>query len=221
MAISQSQRLRHTAQKAARRKAVLAQRRTADLAMNVGAEARQISDAAKGPVRTCMMSERLFDAGMGRVVLSRTLPSGQVAASFFLVDVWCLGIKDAFFQVMPAWSFEEKIKASSEDEPDVDLHPSVARKLLHDAAAYAQSLGFAPSPAFGQAEALFGDIAMATQTFTFGKDGKAFYISGPNDTTARIRHIMQMLAKSRGADGFDYMVGVDDLDDLDDADDLD
>jgi hypothetical protein len=32
---------------------------------------------------------------------------------------------------------------------------------------------------------------------------------------------MQMLAKSLGADGFDYIVGVNDLDGLDDLDDLD
>ncbi len=61
-----------------------------------GHDARQIGDASRAPVGTCVMSERLFDDGIGWVVLARTLPSGQVGASFFLVDAWCLGVKDAF-----------------------------------------------------------------------------------------------------------------------------
>jgi DDE superfamily endonuclease len=52
--------------------------------------------AARAPVRTCVMAEGLFADGIGWVVLARTLPSGQVGASFFLVDVWCLGVKDAW-----------------------------------------------------------------------------------------------------------------------------
>ena len=155
------------------------------------------------------MAERLFADGIGWVVLARTLPSGQVGASFFLVDVWCLGVKDAFFLVMPQQAFEERMHESSRDQPVVVIDPSVARKLLHDAAAYAGSFGLAPSTGFAKAEALFGEIPMATKTFSFGKDGKPFFMSGPNDSRTRIRNIMDKLVKSVGPDGFDYIVNVD------------
>ena len=64
-------------------------------------------------------------------------------------------------------------------------------------------------PAFAKAEALFGEIPMATKTFSFGKDGKPFFMSGPNDSRTRIRNIMDKLVKSVGPDGFDYIVNVD------------
>ena len=205
---SPSQRLRRMAQKASRRKAVVAEKRRAGTEMMSGHQARQIIDAARSPVRTCVMAERLFADGIGWVVLARTLPSGQVGASFFLVDVWCLGVKDAFFVVLPPLMFEQRMVESSRNQPVVEIDPSVARKLLHDAAAYAGSFGLAPSTGFAEAEALFGDISVATKTFPFGKDGKPFFMSGPNDSRTRIRNILDTLVKYAGPGGFDYIVNV-------------
>jgi hypothetical protein len=211
MAGSPSQRLRRMAQKASRRKDVVAEKRRAGTETMSGHQARQIIDAARSPVRTCVMAERLFADGIGWVVLARTLPSGQVAASFFLVDVWCLGVKDAFFVVLPPLMFEQRMVESSRNQPVVEIDPSVARKLLHDAAAYAGSFGLAPSTGFAEAEALFGDIPVATKTFPFGKDGKPFFMSGPNDSRTRIRNILDTLVKYAGPGGFDYIVNVEDF----------
>jgi hypothetical protein len=145
MAASQSQRLRRKAEKVSRRKAVVAEKRKADTAMIGQSDRRQIIEAARSPIKACVVAHRLFADGIGWVVLTRTLPSGLVGASFFLVDVWCLGVKDAFFRVMRQQKFEEQVKASSEEQPIADIDPSVARKLLHDAVAYAGSLDLAPS----------------------------------------------------------------------------
>ena len=77
MAAAQSQRLRRVAQKASRRKAIVAEKHKAGSTMS-GREALQIIGAARAPVRTCVMAERLFADGIGWVVLARTLPSGHV-----------------------------------------------------------------------------------------------------------------------------------------------
>jgi hypothetical protein len=209
MAPSQSQRLRRMAEKASRRKAVVAEKRRADPVMMGGGETHQIIEAARSPIKTCVVTDRLFAQGIGWVVLARTLPSGLVGASFFLVDVWCLGVKDAFFRVVPNERFEEQMNASSRKQPVVDIDPSDARKLLHDAVGYAGSFGLAPSGDFVAAEAIFGDIPAATETFPFGKEGKPFYVSGPNDSPTRIRRIVDTLAKRVGPGGFDYVVHVD------------
>jgi hypothetical protein len=209
MAPSQSQRLRRMAEKASRRKAVVAEKRKADAFMMGRGETNQIIEAARSPIKTCVVADRLFAAGIGWVVLARTLRSGLVGASFFLVDIWCLGVKDAFFRVVPQERFEEHINVSSREHPVVDIDPSVARKLLRDAVAYADSFGLAPSEDFAEAEAIFGDIPVATETFTFGKDGKPFYVSGPNDSPTRIRRIVDTLVKRLGPGGFDYLFRVD------------
>jgi hypothetical protein len=208
MATSQSHRLHRAAQKASRRKAVVAEKRKTEAATKGGGQTRQVAVAARAPVKACIVSDGLFVEGMGQLVLARTLPSGMVAASFFLIDVWCLGVKDAFFAVMTPQKFGDRKDELSRQQPFIDIDPSIARKLLHDAAVYAAGFGLAPSEDFAQAEAIFGDIPMAMKTFPFGKNGKPFFISGPHDSPTRIRRILDTLAKRVGPDGFDFIAGM-------------
>ena len=172
-----------------------------------GRDPAQIAEASRAPVRRCLMSEGLFDFGVGMVVLARALPSGQVGASFFLIDAWCLGVKDAFFLAMPRMAFEEDIVGLCLEQGLAEMDPSVARKVLHDAVAYAGSLGFAPCKGFAGAEALFGDIPLATETFTFGREGRPLYVSGLK--AARVLHAMEALGLSTGAGQFDHLVAAD------------
>ena len=123
-----------------------------------------------------------------------------------MVDVWRLGIKDAFFRLTSRRELEEHMRRIDGEYSLVPMDPSVARKLLHDAAAYAASFDLPPSENFANVELIFGDTPLAEETFPFGKDGKPFYVSGPNDSPARQRRIMDALAKHAGSERFDFMV---------------
>jgi hypothetical protein len=98
----------------------------------------------------------------------------------------------------------------NEQYPLVPMDPSVARKLLHDAVAYAASFGLPPSESFSNVELIFGDTPIAEETFSFGKDGKPFYMAGPNDSPARQRRIQDAVAKHAGAKNI-ALIDVDDL----------
>jgi hypothetical protein len=209
MAQSQSQRLRRLAEKAARRKVIVAEKRKAEAPLT---GVRAILDAATAPDFACLATEGLFDIGIGWVVAARHLPSGSVGVSIFLVDVWCLGIKDAFFRVMSRRELEEHMSRMNGEYRLLPMDPSVARKLLHDAAAYAASFGLPPSEEFANVELIFGDTPLAEETFSLGKDGKPFYMAGPNDSPARQRRIMDALAKHAGPNRFDFMVEANALD---------
>jgi hypothetical protein len=207
MAQSQSQRLRRMAEKAARRKVVVAEKRKAEAPLT-GVSA--IIDAAKATDFACLTTEGLFDIGIGWVVAARHLPSGSVGVSFFLVDVWCMGIKDAFFRITSRRELEEHMSRISGEYPLRPMNPSVARKLLHDAAGFAFSLGLPPSESFANVELIFGDTPMTEETFSFGKDGMPFYMAGPNDSPARQRRIQDAVAKHAGAKNI-ALIDVDDL----------
>src|SRR3954470_1751835 len=88
-------RQRRLAAKVARRKAVVAGKRMleASSASLVG----RIRVAAKGSVVRCMMSSTLFEIGIGHVIVARALPSGLLGCAYFLLDVFCLGVKDVFY----------------------------------------------------------------------------------------------------------------------------
>jgi hypothetical protein len=211
MAQSQNQRLRRLAEKAARRKAVVAVKRKAEAPMSGASDVTRIIEAADAGELACQVTDNLFDLGIGWMVAARHLPSGAVGASFFLVDVWCLGIKDAFFRVLPERKFEEHVNTMSAEYRLIPIDPADARKLLQDAAEYAASFGLMPSENFTNTQLIFGDTPLGEGTFTFGKDGKPFYMSGPNDSPPRRRRIMDTLARHAGPQNFDFMVEVDGL----------
>src|SRR5438105_14567096 len=60
----------------------------------------QLTAASRCPVLHCWVADSLQEEGIGSVVLSRELSGGRVAVASFLVDAYCLGVKDAFAVVM-------------------------------------------------------------------------------------------------------------------------
>jgi hypothetical protein len=58
-------------------------------------------------------------------------------------------------------------------------------------------------------ETIFGDVDAddCTETFTFGRDGKPWFVNGPNDTPARVRAIKRILEQTAGPGGFGYVIG--------------
>jgi len=95
--------------------------------------------------RDAFMSENLFEQGIGHVVVSRFKPSGLVEVGVFLLDVYCLGVKNAFYTQVIAYEYENVLLAQVFPEGDKKtIEPCCGRKLVEDACKYAQSLGIAP-----------------------------------------------------------------------------
>jgi hypothetical protein len=90
--------------------------------------------AADAPIQHCLLSESVFEIGMGTVILARGATPHQLALSSFLIDVFCLGIKDVMFESVEREVFEMYIEAADAGSPMVSVDPSYARKLLRDLA---------------------------------------------------------------------------------------
>lgn len=191
------------ARKAQKRKQVVAQKRRAD-ALEAGLPARVLR-AAQAPIQSCFLTESLFEIGMGTLVLARGATEHQIAFSAFLIDVFCLGIKDVMFESIERESFEMYMDATDAGSPMVAVDPTCARKLLRDLAAWSQSIGFAPHRDFAAVERMFGDVSADTAdtVFRFGRDDKPIYIPGPGESAHLIRRRIEQLRKHLGDDGFE------------------
>jgi hypothetical protein len=179
----------------------------------------RLTAAARYPVLHCTIGDRLEDQGMGSVLLSRELPGGRVAVAVFLVDRYCLGVKDVHMEILGRSAYEGKfVRKLHVEMPAHDVPPAEACKQLTEAVAYARRLGLPPYPDYAKAMLLFGDANPADSgaVFEFGKDGKPFFIAGPHDTPERCRRILATLTNTCGPDGFHYLmpVGPADLGDL-------
>jgi hypothetical protein len=146
------------------------------------------------------------ESGLVGVLVARDTGSTVVACGF-LVDVFCLGVKDTngpktmnrrklpdftrtFFS---AWAGQRPVAAP------LDL----ARHVVFGAVDYARSLGFEPHPDFAKGAALLGDWEADTSDVTFGRDGEPFYINGPRDDTYGN---MAKLRRTVGDGNFGYLV---------------
>ncbi len=174
---------------------------------------------AISPIHECFVADNLFSFGIGELVVARRSHSGDIAFSAFLLDVFCLGVKDAMFLVMPENEYEQKFKtgmAANASRGFVKLHQASAKKLLDDLVKYSKELGFTPHPDYKNAYDIFGDIdaSVSPEKYTYGKKGKPFYKNGPYESEADIERILNTLTKSCGTDGFDILLRLgDDMDD--------
>jgi hypothetical protein len=168
--------------------------------------------ASLAPVLHCCTFSTLWDEPMAQVLISRELPSRQVAFVIFLLDTACLGVKDLTYHVAPRSEYEEKVYGKLNDEDLVDISPAFCRKLVEGAVEYARDLGFPPHRDYRVARLIFGDIdaAQAEETFQYGRHGKPYFASGPYDSPQRCRQIIEMLNDRCGPDGFHYLVAASD-----------
>ena len=168
----------------------------------------QMRRSVDAPVYECLVPEELFQMGIGSVVFSRELPGGEIAVVVFLLDVFCLGVKNTLVSVVPEDEYQSMLEHIAQNETLASIDPACARKLVEEAEAYAADLGFRPHPDYLVGRMIFGDVDPSTcsMSFTFGKDGKPFYASGPYDTVEKSRRIIDTLTRRCGPDGFHYLV---------------
>lgn len=212
MAISEQQRQKKLAKKKQKRKATVKQ---------MTPSMKKAKAYASYPIHECLIPDDLFISGLGELVITRRIPNGNIAMSAFVIDVFCLGVKDAMFMVLPENEYEHKIKgrmSATGDRGFEKLHQSCAKKLLDGVVNYAKELGFNPHPDYKNANEIFGNIdaSVCPVKYTYGKDGKPFYMSGPYESPTDIQKIIDTLTKKCGAGGFNTIIRL--TDDMDDDD---
>ena len=175
------------AAKANRRKAIVAEKRKAEL---IGSSpTSQVLRAAQAPIRHCVMSQALFHCGLGTVILARGATAFDLAVSGFLVDAWGRGVKDAYFRRISGDTFESWLAGVDAESPLEPADPNYARKLLRNVAVWAAAThGIAPHRDFAVAERLFGDVNAdaCDATFQFGLPGERAALADPAGKSAAL-----------------------------------
>jgi hypothetical protein len=205
------------AKKAQRRKLVLAERRRVEVLES--SPAGLVHQAVALPIQHCLLGERLFELGTGVMVLTRGSTPRNVVMSAFLVDVFCLGVRNAAVRRLAGDELTSHLENLEDRIPTLPVDPPYARKLLRELTAWAQSIGFPPHRDFATAETLFGDVEAAAcdAVFRFGRDGKPLYVPGLQEDPAlvysRLAHLRRTLGDNEiGLDEFgDDDIGLDEV----------
>jgi hypothetical protein len=223
MSINAAKRQKKLEKKKAKRKAVRKELVRRDSQGMTG----RLQAAVTAPILHCCRTHDLWEQGMGNVLISRDLPSGNVAFAMFLVDVSCLGVKNAFCDVLSRANYQSQIYDSMHRlGPVTQIRPETARKLIEGAVEYAGRFSLSPHPDYRVASLIFGNISAADcrETFDYGRGGKPYFVAGPHDDMARCRDIMNTLEPACGPNGFHYLLpmsGVEEIDAFDEFEEAD
>jgi hypothetical protein len=185
------------ARKAQRRKQVVAEKRKLEVfASSLEGTVRR---AAALPIQHCLLTEAIFENGLGILVVARGLTPGHVGMATFLIDVFCLGVKDVTFKWIGAEEFAFHVEKLGGASPLVPVDPSYGRKLLRDAVAWSQSKGFPPHRDFAVAAPMLADVNPdnCDEIFRFGRDGKPFYMPGPKESISLMHRRLEQAVAAR------------------------
>lgn len=133
-------------------------------------------------------------AGLAGVLVARARPSdprgpGRVSACGYLVDPYCLGVKNALGpRTMGRGELRRFVGEffAPFDAAPIEAPLDLARHLVWGAVAYARGLGFAPHADFRPAAGHLGPQLEGPSAIGFGRDGIPSYTQGPFDDADRI-----------------------------------
>jgi hypothetical protein len=146
------------------------------------------------------------NSGLLNVVVAREHGS-SVTACAYLVDAWCLGVKNCIGpksmdrRRLP--DFVSRVFSVAGHTP-VSAPLELAQHLVFGAVDYARGMGLEPHPDFAKCAHILGEWS-GSSDITFGCDGVPVYMQGPHDDAFAI---LAALRKTVGDGNFHYMAKI-------------
>jgi hypothetical protein len=175
-----------------------------------------VRKAREYPIMECLINEDWDDdgsEGLVRILIARQQPDGNIAFGVYLVDMFCLGLKNTFCNAgytLSEYRREVVPKATHPSKPK-QCPPELAHQIVYQAIDYAAQYGFKPQKDYKWSRYLLEERGVLEESYklTFGKDGKPFFVSGPYDN---VDVIISRLEKHAGPGNYNTMIILGDPD---------
>ena len=138
--------------------------------------------AAEGGRLECWITPDWREKGMASVQVFGHARGGRAAFAAFLVDLWCVGLKDAFGRSdVPELEFrEDNLEPWIEQTGTVPIDPMTVRRLVAGAIRFSRQNGFRLPPHWEKWVTIFGRDILAelptADVSEFGIDGGLRYV---------------------------------------------
>lgn len=175
------------------------------------------------PIHECLINENWQEMGLATILISRRQPSGNVVSGVYLVDIFCLGLKNTKCSFnLPFNKYEQEYKEMVfEGQVAVRCDSVLAHNIIYGAIEYAEDLGFKPNKDFALSRFILNkdEDVEVLQDLEFGKDGAPFYITGPkhnvNFVIHKLNHVVgegnyTVLYPDKDSDSVYDSVGIED-----------
>jgi hypothetical protein len=178
-----------------------------------------IERAREYPILGSWIMKGWQESGITPVVIAREQSPDEVIFASYLVDFYCLGVKDALCNAnFPLKRFKNNLPDLCSGKPEAcDI--GLAHEMVYGAIDFARRYGFEPHPDFELASMVLDPpgIHPFKHDLEFGKDGKPLFVAGPYDDAEAI---VKKLTRTAGEGNFNYMAMLGDIGDFEDLEDF-
>ena len=164
------------------------------------------------PLYECLISNnwQKDDLGLVEILLARKQPDGYICFGSYLVDKYCLGLKNTFANAgfsLSRYENEVRDRVFRKLVP-VECPIELAHQMIYQSIDYAAQFGFQPDNDYVLSQYLLAPRGELEEPYhlTFGRDGKPFFMQGPHDNAASI---LRQLEKTAGPENYHYMTALD------------
>jgi hypothetical protein len=205
----ENRRQKALARKAARRKEKKSEQARSSPPAAPTSPRAMLRSAAYWPVFECLVTRDWNrtdrEPQLVQVVVARQSPHGPIAAATVLMDLACLGAKNAYARAFDDRAdYQELVAHLGQEQPFDRVDLDLAAKIVRDGIAYARSLGFQPHRDYGLAAPFFqgAEPDRCPVAIPLGYHGRPFFIAGPYD---RVDVIVTRLTRAVGPGNFDVL----------------
>jgi hypothetical protein len=185
--------------------------------VNTLSQGPYLQNAREYPLYGCWIMKDWQDTGITPVIIARSQDKDHIMFGVYMVDYYCLGIKDAYTRIDYSRNrFKRELPRFCVNAP-VSCSVELAHEMIYGALEYAKKLGLEPHLDFYKQKADMmldpPDSHPRENNISFGKDGKPLYIPGPYDSEMKSRFVINTLTRTCGPGNFDYIVSLGDMSD--------
>lgn len=166
----------------------------------------------KLPYHECFLNEQGLDRGLVNVFISKKQASGNYVFTLFLVDIYCLGVKNVLLNFnLSDIDYDDFLGKLFQSDEYISCDLADAHNIIYGAIDYAEELGFKPHKDFAIAEHILDAdlIDDGIDEIEFGNNGKPLFVAGPYDNVNRI---IAVLERNVGEGNYDYVIEAGALD---------
>ncbi|MCD4671049.1 MAG: hypothetical protein K8R77_00165 [Anaerolineaceae bacterium] len=170
-----------------------------------------LQNAREYPLHGCWIMANWQDEGITPVVVAREQGPDKIMFGVYLVDLYCLGIKDVVARTdYSLKKFKRELPLLCMNTPK-KCTVELAHEIIYGALEYAEKIGFQPHADFKArlADQILDpqDAHLRKNHVSFGKDGKPLFVAGPYDDERKCRLVINTLMRTCGEGNFNYIIG--------------
>ncbi len=162
------------------------------------------------PIYECWVNTDWDENKLASIIVARKHTNENFTIGIYLVDLNCLGVKnaDCFFNI--SYSEYRDILEQSREEYDISsVEYTLVHNIVYAGIEYAEEFGFEPHKKFEIARFLLEEDTDEIDLIEIecGHNGTPMYVSGPSENKTRVNQIIAQLEKTAGSGNYTFVDG--------------